>query len=370
MRRPSIVHRNRKHRDGIAIVVSIAIALAFSLPIGSAKASSTRPCICPQCGPEICGGGGGGGSGPIHDWVVIDLFSQANGQGHFQVRLNATNYIDGDAVELQSNRPVPISIVGLANLTGKFTFDFWESDLGNFSSSTATSTTFTPYNVNGGIGEVAAVVSDVNPSDNFWSGYVMDTTATSTVFSCVGGTNYIQPYQYYGNGWPTVDYASSWVSLGGYDNSNLLQAGMIIKWTGQIGGGGYQLSYYPFVQAWNGSVLAWQWSGVGQNVGQWWPTFTYSVCDPGDSPTVSIEALYQPTGGNPYATWWNESVPVWVEPYKYQACWIVEDPLLNGSRPPLEDYSGFQNQVGVPFLHPRRIIGVDIHGSAVRNIYH
>ncbi len=206
MRRPMILHRSRKHRDGVTIAISIAIVLAFLLPAGSAKASPTRPCICPQCGPEICGGGGGGGgNGPGHVWVTIDLFSDmAQGPSGVQVDLNGTDYVDGDAVELESGVAVSISMAGLSNVAGFYTFDDWESNVGNFTNSGATSTTFTPFHANGAVGQVAGVMNDVSPTDNTWSGYVVDEADTSTPITCVGGSLYLQPYAYVG-AWPDVD---------------------------------------------------------------------------------------------------------------------------------------------------------------------
>lgn len=250
------------------------------------------------------------------------------------VKVNGTYYLNGNATVLQSGIAVPVS----ANVVGGgYSFGYWESYVGNFSNFKSPSTTFTPFSVTT-VGTLAMILNDTGLSGEFWSGYIANRAVPYV--SCVGGTYYnVPPTTYVGGGYPTTDVNSIWVGIGGVEGTDYLwQAGILVTYTGAIGGGGNQLYWQPFTEAATGAP----------NQGPTWtgPSSTsfpseliISVCTaPRGQDTAEIEAYYASTH---IGIWWNETTSGFT-PDTNTAEWIVEDPTVSGgSRAPLGAFAPF-----------------------------
>jgi hypothetical protein len=286
---------------------------------GQAVASTPGPCLgCEEC--HNC-------DGPAHVFLTVAVFGDSA-----SISLNGSDYDNGQLAVLQAGVPVAVST---NSLTG-FIFGFWESDLGNFSNAKSSSTTFTPISA-GGIGTLAMVLNDSSLTGQSWSGYAAGSGASGV--SCAGGTYDNVPLTtYVGNGWPTEDGNSIWVGIGGVVSSDLWQAGILVTYTGDVGGGGNTLSWQFFAEAATGSDTQGP-TDLSSAHTNFPSELIISVCTSSGTNTASLEAYY---ASSHTGIWWNRTVSSFT-PDTYTADWIVEDPIntANGDRYPLGAFAPF-----------------------------
>lgn len=306
------------HRVWLRVLLSITVAVTLLASAGAFGEAWAGPDTHPPPPP--------GGGGPNHVFLTIRVF-----YGVGVVKLNGSTYTNGQVATLQSGIPVSLSV---SSLDGGYSFSDWESDVGNFTSATSSSTTFTPFNSEAA-GTLALIPQDTWQSGQSWAGYIVDNNDES--ISCTGGVYYnVPPTTYVGNGWPTVDINSIWVGIGGdQGNTSLWQAGILVWYTGNVGGGGNQLYWQPFTETVTSSGGGTEW--VGSSSSDFPSALTISVCTNNGQDTAQIEAYYANTG---HSTWWNEtSNNFW--PDRNTGEWIVEDPIYQGNRVPLGAFAPF-----------------------------
>jgi len=289
---------------------------AKTMPDASGSGNSSTPGVVCLCACLHCGGGG-----PSHVYLTIAIFSD-----DAEPQLNGSVYSNGGVATLQAGKSVALSVHGLGS---KVNFSLWESDVGSFGSSTASSTTFSAVNeeATGTLAMILNATAFVSP--NPWAGYVVDDEEAG--FSCLSGEYYNVPATTYVGPAGGVDINSIWIGIGGVENNqSLWQAGINV-----YNQGGTTLYWVPFTEEATSTSSSPNW--VGPESSAFPSALLISVCSSNGRDSAQIEAYYASTGDS---LWWNEtSSGFW--PDTYTAEWILEDPVSGTSRVPIGAFASF-----------------------------